>query len=84
MWVRDIFSEPCDAPHITDFRLVDMFSSCIHEATKIKILELFTTNSKGCIWNGIDCPDIEETGRAGRNRKRQGELVEIGVQLLLC
>ena len=53
---------------------------------RIKILELFTTNSKCCIWNSIDCPNIhtpdylesyiKKTGRVGRNRSTAVTLLE--------
>ena len=59
------FTEPSDAPDLSKFRLVDMFTSCSDQQVKDNIIELFTSKSQLRIviatvafGMGIDCPDV--------------------------
>ena len=92
----DRFTEPCDAPNIADFRLVDMFASCTDEATKRKILALFTKPSQLRIIIATVAFGMALTALMYMRSytlahlmiwkhtfKRRGELVEMEVQLML-
>ena len=59
------FTEPSDAPDLSQFRLVDMFTSCSDQQVKDNIIKLFTSKSQLRIviatvtfGMGIDCPDV--------------------------
>ena len=59
------FTDPIDAPDLSQFRLVDMFTSCTDEQVKQQIVKSFGTLSPlrvvcatSAFGMGIDCPDV--------------------------
>lgn len=61
------FTEPCGAPDLARFRLVDMYTHCTHQSVKDVILQRFTSPSSLRIviatiafGMGIDCPDVRQ------------------------
>lgn len=59
------FTEPPNLPSLSQFRLVDMFSSCTDTDVRDKIISLFSMQSSLPIvcaiiafGMGIDCPDV--------------------------
>ena len=68
------FLYPSDAPDLSKYRLVDMFTSCTEEGVKNQILKSFTSQTSPlCVvittiafGMGIDCPDIRQEGHDGK------------------
>ena len=58
---------PPGSPHYVKYRVVDMFTHCIHSSVKKKMIEQFTIPSTLTIviatidfGMGINCPDIRQ------------------------
>ena len=63
----EYFTEPVDAPDISTFRLVEMFSSCTDAEVKSQIIASFSKDSPLRIvfatiafGKGLDCPDVRQ------------------------
>ena len=62
------FCYPCDAPNLSKFRLVDLFTSCTELGVKNQILESFTSSNATlrvviatiAFGLGVHCPDIRQ------------------------
>ena len=59
------FLDPFDAPDVTTFRLVEMFTSCTDDEVKQQIVQSFSKQSSlrivcatSAFGMGIDCPDV--------------------------
>ena len=70
--LKEKFTFPTGAPDIPQFRMVDMFTSCIEPEIKDTILEYFTKKNNPRVLvatvafgMGIDCPDIREIVHLG-------------------
>ena len=70
--LRYAFTDPIDAPDISMFRLVDMFTSVTDQHQKDKIVESYTRESQLRIviatvafGMGIDCPDVRQVIHVG-------------------
>ena len=67
------FLHPCDAPDLSKFRLVDMFTSCTERSVKNQILQSFTAPDSTlrvviatiAFGLGIDCPNIRQIYHVG-------------------
>ena len=67
------FCYPCDAPNLSKFRLVDMFTLCTELGVKNQILESFTSSNATlrvviatiAFGLGVDCPDIRQIMHLG-------------------
>lgn len=67
------FLYPSDAPNLSKFRLVDMFTSCTEVCVKNQILQSFTSPNSPlrvviatiAFGLGIDCPDIRQIVHLG-------------------
>ena len=84
----DDITEPKDAPELSRFRLVDVFTSVTDEPQKDRIIKAFTKTSQLRIiiatvafGVGIDCPDVQQIVHIGSPHdisKRLGMQVGMG------
>ena len=80
------FLYPSDAPDLSKYRLVDMFTSCTEEGVKNQILKSFTSPTSPlrvviatiAFGMGIDCPDIRQIVHLGPPDDIEGYLQATG------
>ena len=75
------FTEPCGAPDLSRFRLVEMFSSCTDEEVKTQIVSLSARSI--AFGMGLDCPDVKQVIHLGAPNNiewRQAGLAEMEIQ----
>ena len=80
------FLYPQDAPDLSKYRLVDMYTSCTEEGVKAQILKSFTSPlaplrvviATIAFGMGIDCPDIRQIVHLGPSDDLESYLQAIG------
>ena len=80
------FLHPSDAPDLSKFRLVEMFTSCTAPSVKSEILKSFTSSTSPlrvviatiAFGLGIDCPDIRQITHLGPTDDVEGYLQATG------
>jgi ATP-dependent DNA helicase RecQ len=81
----DYFTEPVDAPDLSKFRLVEMFTGCTDEVVKSQIVTSFCSDSSLRIvvatiafGMGINCPDVRQVIHLGAPEDRESYIQETG------
>ena len=84
-------TEPNNAPNVSQFPLVDMYTSCTDEATKSMIVQQFTRPSQLRIvlatvtfGMGIDCPDVHDIFHLGPPGNVESYIQETGRAGCIC
>ena len=79
------FTEPCGAPDLSRFRLVEMFSSCTDKEVKTQIVKSFNSQSSlRCVCAtvafgmGLDCPDVKQVIHLGAPNNIESYIQETG------
>lgn len=79
------FTEPIDAPDLSKFRLVEMFTSCTDEEVKSQIISSFSKPSPlrvvcatVAFGMGLDCPDVRQIVHLGAPDDVESYIQETG------
>lgn len=79
------FTEPKGLPDVSEFRLVDMFTSATQQQVKDNVIKLFCKESRLRIvictiafGMGIDCADVRQVVHWGPSKDVEGYMQEVG------